>query len=160
MKLKRYVLFEAGACFVALSLVGCQASEPSTPSVERRVIVAEGAPPAIGPYAQAVQVGDWLFLSGQIGIDRATRALVEGGIEAETRRAMQNLHAILEEAGFAMTDVVQVQVFLADLNEYAAMNAVYGSYFGDIPPARAALQAARLPLDARVEIMMTAVRTR
>ena len=144
-------------------IAGC--AQPQTEQVapapaERKVIVSEGAPPAIGPYSQAIQVGDMLFLAGQVGLDPATRTLVEGGVEAETRRAMDNLKAILEEAGFTMGDVVQAQVFLADLNDYATMNEVYGSYFATMPPGRAAVQVARLPLDARVEIMMTAVRGR
>lgn len=144
-------------------LAGCAEpqTEPMAPApAERKVIASEGAPPAIGPYSQAIQVGDMLFLAGQVGLDPATRTLVEGGVEAQTRRAMDNLKAILEEAGFTMGDVVQAQVFLADLNDYATMNEVYGSYFATMPPGRAAVQVARLPLDARVEIMMTAVRGR
>lgn len=141
-------------------LAGCAASEaPQTPSNQaRRVIATENAPAAIGPYSQAVQVGNTIYLAGQIGIDPATGQVVEGGIEAETRRALDNLQAVLEAAGFTMADVVQAQVFLADLNDYAAMNEVYGTYFGESPPARAAVQVARLPRDARVEIMLTAAR--
>ncbi len=101
-----------------------------------------------------------LFLAGQIGLDPESRKIVEGGIEAQTRQAMSNLDAVLVAAGFTMADVVQAQVFLADLNDYAAMNEVYGSYFASMPPGRAAVQVARLPLDARVEIMMTAVKAR
>ena len=127
-------------------------------TTERRVIATDKAPEAIGPYSQAIQLGNMLFLAGQIGLDPATRTIVEGGVEAETRRAMENLSAVLEAAGFSMEDVVQAQVFLADLNDYAAMNEVYGAYFAEMPPGRAAVQVARLPLDARVEIMMTAVK--
>lgn len=130
--------------------------EPTAPA--KRVIAAEGAPEAIGPYSQAVQVGSMLYLAGQIGLDPATGDLVDGGIEAETRRAMDNLQAVLEAAGFSMGDVVEAQVFLADLEEYGPMNEVYGSYFESAPPARAAVQVARLPRDARVEIKLTAVR--
>lgn len=142
-------------------IAGCAQpqAEPMAPApAERKVIASDGAPPAIGPYSQAIQVGDMLFLAGQVGLDPTTRTLVEGGIEAQTHRAMDNLKAVLEEAGFTMADVVQAQVFLADLNDYAAMNEVYGSYFATMPPGRAAVQVARLPLDARVEIMMTAVK--
>lgn len=142
-------------------IAGCaqpQAKQVAPAPAERKVIASEGAPPAIGPYSQAIQVGNMLFLAGQVGLDPETRTLVEGGIEAETRRAMDNLKAILEEAGFSMGDVVQAQVFLADLNDYATMNEVYGAYFATMPPGRAAVQVARLPLDARVEIMMTAVK--
>lgn len=133
-------------------------SEKVAEVAEKRIIATDGAPEAIGPYSQAVQVGNMLFLAGQIGLDPATRAMVDGGVEAETRRAMDNLKAVLEAAGFSMADVVQAQVFLADLNDYQAMNEVYGSYFASMPPGRAAVQVARLPLDARVEIMMTAVK--
>ncbi len=125
---------------------------------DRQVIATEGAPAAIGPYSQAVRVGPTLYLAGQIGLDPATGQLVEGGIEAETRRTMDNLGAVLEAAGYSFGDVVQAQVFLADLADYGAMNEVYASYFGESAPARAAVQVARLPRDARVEIMMTAAK--
>ncbi len=128
-------------------------------ATKKRVIATEEAPAAIGPYSQAVQVGDMLFLAGQVGLDPETRTIVEGGVGAETRQVMSNLNAILEAAGFSMSDVVQAQVFLADLDDYQVMNEIYGSYFAAMPPGRAAVQVARLPLDARVEIMMTAVKT-
>lgn len=143
--------------FLLITLfAGCTA--PDAALNERKVIATDGAPAAIGPYSQAIQVGNVLYLAGQIGIDPATGQIVDGGVEAETRRAMENLAAVLEAAGFSMDNVVQAQVFLADLNDYTAMNEVYGSYFSDQPPGRAAVQVARLPRDARVEIMMTAVR--
>jgi 2-iminobutanoate/2-iminopropanoate deaminase len=104
-------------------------------------------------------VGDRLYLSGQIGIDPATGAMVEGGIEAEARQVLANIEAILAAAGFGFDDVVQAQVFLADLNDYAIMNAVYAGAFDEAFPARAAVQVSRLPLDARVEIMMVAERS-
>ena len=149
----KYLLF-----LLAFACLGCQTPQTdTTAALERRVIATDNAPEAIGPYSQAIQVGNMLFLAGQVGLDPAARTLVEGGIEAETRQVMDNLSAVLEAAGFSMADVVQVQVFLADLNDYAVMNAIYGSYFDDAPPGRAAVQVARLPLDARVEIMMTAV---
>lgn len=144
---------------VALLLAACAPSDDAdVSSRERRVIATDDAPAAIGPYSQAVQVGQMLYLAGQIGLDPQTGALVDGGIAAETRQAMDNLQAVLEEAGFSMDDVVEAHVFLADLEEYGAMNDVYGSYFGDAPPARAAVQVARLPRDARVEIKLTAAK--
>jgi 2-iminobutanoate/2-iminopropanoate deaminase len=150
----------------ALSLVGTVACQPVPYPVpeeawepgERRVIETDRAPAAIGPYSQAIQVGPTLYLAGQIALDPASGEMVEGGIEAETRQVMENLGAVLDAAGFAFGDVVQSQVFLADLEEFGAMNEVYGGYFGEAPPVRATVQAARLPRDARVEIMLTAVR--
>lgn len=145
---------------LAVLLIGCARSDtaPSDAPRERRVIATDAAPEAIGPYSQAIQVGNTLYCAGQIGLDPGTGALVDGGIKAETRRTLDNLQAVLEAAGFSMKEVVNTQVFLVDLNEYAAMNEVYASYFETAPPARAAIQAARLPRDARVEIMVTAVR--
>ncbi|MFQ5571120.1 MAG: RidA family protein [Rhodothermales bacterium] len=146
---------------LALLAAGCAAPDAPEPQADagRTVIATDAAPAAIGPYSQAVRVGNLLFCAGQIGMDPATGALVEGGIEAETRQAMDNLKAVLEAAGFSMADVVQAQVFLADLNDFGAMNDVYGTYFGEAPPARAAVQVARVPRDARVEIMMTAAKS-
>ena len=141
-------------------LAGCEVSSDHAAPAGRQVIVTEKAPAAIGPYSQAVRVGDTLYLSGQIALDPATGQLVGGGIEAETRQVLANIRRVLEAGGFETTDVVQAQVFLADLDDYAAMNAVYAETFGDSPPARAAVQVARLPLDARVEIMVVAVKAR
>ena len=123
---------------------------------EKKVIVTTKAPAAIGPYSQAVYIDDVLYLAGQIALDPATGQLVAGGIEAQTQRVMQNLGAVLEASGFSFDDVVQVQVYLSDLNNYAAMNVVYAEYFEDDPPARAVVEAARIPRDALVEIMMVA----
>lgn len=148
-----------GLVLALFLLAGCAATTPpaQTPS-PRRAITTDAAPRAIGPYSQAILVGNTLYCAGQIGLDPDTAQLVAGGIEAETRRAMDNLAAVLDAAGFTMDDVVQAQVFLADLGDFAAMNAVYGTYFGDAPPARATVQVARLPRDARVEILLTAAR--
>ena len=127
--------------------------------VEKKIIATADAPKAIGPYSQAVQVGNMIFLSGQIAIDVATGKMVEDeDITKQTTVVLQNIEAVLKAAGFSLSDVVQSQVFLADLNDYAAMNAVYSQFFTENFPARAAVQVARLPLDARVEIMVTAVR--
>lgn len=144
--------------FVAVLFVSACSAPDDSPASEKRVIDTEEAPAAIGPYSQAVQVGATLYLAGQIGLNPATGALVEGGIEAETRQAMDNLQAVLDKAGFSMNDVVDAHVFLADLDEYDAMNEVYGTYFEAAAPARAAVEVARLPRDARVEIKLTAVR--
>lgn len=117
-----------------------------------QIIRSPKAPQPVGPYSQAVRAGDWLFVSGQLGIDPETSRLVEGGIEAETRRALGNLKAILETAGASCTQVVKTTVFVLDLAELKAMNAVYREVFGEHAPARAAIQAAALPLGGRVEI--------
>lgn len=145
-----------GLCFLVVALLsgGCQDAE--APSQKRQVISTDAAPEAIGPYSQAIQVDNQIYCSGQIGIDPVTGSLVEGGIEAETRQALENLSAVLEAAGASLDDVVQTQVYLADVNDYSAMNEVYATYFDGAPPARAAVEAGDLPADARVEIMVTA----
>jgi 2-iminobutanoate/2-iminopropanoate deaminase len=120
--------------------------------VGREAIASPGAPQAIGPYSPAVRAGQLLFLSGQIPLDPATGALVTGDIAAETRRVMENVGALLRAGGLDFAAVVRTTVFLADMNDFAAMNAVYGSYFASPFPARATVQVARLPRDARVEI--------
>ena len=127
---------------------------------QRRIISTENAPKALAVYSQGVQVGDALYLAGQIGLDPATRKLVEGGVQAETRRAIENCRAVLEAAGYSLKDVVQVQVFLVNIDDYQAMNQVYATYFQESPPARAALAVAALPGGAQVEILMTAVKGR
>jgi 2-iminobutanoate/2-iminopropanoate deaminase len=134
-------------------LAGCvSVSEtPDNAPAERRVIATDRAPAAIAAYSQAIQVGETLYLAGQIGLDPATRELVPGGLQAEARQA------VLEAAGFSRADVVQVQVFLADVNDYTAFNEVYVGYFPPPAPARAAVAVAALPRGARVEVVMTAV---
>jgi 2-iminobutanoate/2-iminopropanoate deaminase len=116
------------------------------------------APPAQGPYSQAILAGDTLYLAGQIAIDPETKIYAPGTIEEESRRVLQNLSAVLEAAGMTMGNVVSMTVYLASLDEFGAMNKVYAEFFGDAPPARATIQAARLPADARVEIAAIAVR--
>ncbi|HEV8319290.1 MAG TPA: RidA family protein [Vicinamibacterales bacterium] len=123
----------------------------------RQAITAAGAPRAIGPYSPAIRAGSLLFLSGQIPIDPATGSVVEGDIAAQTERVMQNIAALLEAAGASFANVVRTTVFLADMNEFAAMNVVYGKYVGDPAPARSTVQVSRLPRDARVEIDAIAV---
>ncbi len=123
--------------------------------VTKRVISTEKAPKAIGPYSQAIQVNNTLYLAGQIALDPLTGKMVEDKIDIQTHRVMTNLEAVLSEAGFSFDDVVQTQVFLSDLNHYKPMNEIYAEYFSNKPPARAVVQAV-LPRDALVEIMMVA----
>jgi 2-iminobutanoate/2-iminopropanoate deaminase len=111
-----------------------------------------GAPKAIGPYSQAVRVGGLLFLSGQVPLDPATGQIVAGDVAAQTRRVMDNLAAVLTSAGLSFAEVARTTIYLADMNDFADVNAVYGSYFSEPFPARATVQVARLPKDARVEI--------
>ena len=138
---------------LALALASCHGVHGS----DREVIATPNAPRAIGPYSQGIRVGNTLYCAGQIGMDPRTGTMADG-VEAQTEQALDNLGAVLEAGGFSFADVVQAQVFLADLNDYAAVNAIYAKRFGKAPPARAAVQVARLPRDARVEILMTAVR--
>ena len=126
-------------------------------SAEKKVISTSDAPRAIGPYSQALKVGNTLYLAGQIALDPETNRMVEGGIEAQTHRVLQNLGAVLNAAGFSFSDVVQAQVFLANLNDYKAMNSIYAEYFNKAPPARAVVEVAKIPKGALVEIMMVAV---
>jgi 2-iminobutanoate/2-iminopropanoate deaminase len=126
---------------------------------EIRAIVAEGAPKPVGPYSQALVVGDLVFCAGQIPLDPATGRLVEGPIDVQTARVLENVTAVVEQAGSSLARVVKTTVFLADLDDFGAMNAVYARFFAADPkPARTTIQAARLPAGARVEIEVVAVR--
>lgn len=128
-------------------------SSPKTP------ISTEKAPAAIGPYSQAIRVGDFLYTSGQVALDPATGQIVAGGIEAQTIRVLENLKAVLEAGGASLGQVFKTSVFLKDMSDFAAMNAVYGKYFapeGMVPPARSTMEVARLPKDALVEIEVIA----
>ena len=120
----------------------------------KTAVATQNAPAAIGPYSQAVRSGDLLFTSGQVGFDPASGSLVSGGVEPEARQVLANLAAILEAAGLQVTDVVKTTVFLADMDDFAAINAIYAEAFtdADVMPARSTVQVARLPRDARVEI--------
>jgi 2-iminobutanoate/2-iminopropanoate deaminase len=122
----------------------------------RQAISTGDAPKAIGPYSQAIRAGSLLFVSGQVPIDPATGNLVEGDIATQTRRVFDNLGAILKAAHASFDHVVRTTVYLADMNDFAAMNEVYATYFTTPAPARATVQAARLPKDARVEIDLVA----
>ena len=123
----------------------------------KEIVATERAPRAIGPYSQAVRSGNFLYASGQIPIDPATGEFVAGGIAEQTEQVMRNVSAILEAAGADLLQVVKTTVFLADMEDFTAMNEVYGRFFGENPPARATVQAARLPRDARVEIEAIAI---
>ena len=115
-------------------------------------ISTENAPGAIGPYSQAVRTGNMVFCSGQIPIDPATGEFVSSDVAEQTRQVLKNLSAVLEAAGTDLNNVVKTTVFLADMNDFTAMNEVYAEFFSENKPARATVQAARLPRDARVEI--------
>ena len=118
----------------------------------RQAVSSESAPKAIGPYSQAIRAGSLLFLSGQIPLDPATGAMVDGDVASQTHRVFANLKAVLEAAGGTFDNVVRTTVYLADMNDFAVVNEIYGTYFSSPAPARATVQAARLPKDARVEI--------
>ena len=118
----------------------------------KQIVQTERAPKAIGPYSQAVVVGGFVFASGQIPIDPQTGAFVAGSTAEQTEQVLRNLAEVLKAAGSSFAQVVKTTVYLADMNDFAAMNEVYGRYFETEPPARATVQAARLPRDARVEI--------
>jgi 2-iminobutanoate/2-iminopropanoate deaminase len=123
----------------------------------KEIIATGDAPQAIGPYSQAVRAGNMVFASGQIPLDPATKEFVPGGIAEQTEQVLKNLTAVFAAAGVGMDQIVKTTVFLADMNDFTAMNEVYGKYFSDNPPARATVQAARLPRDAKVEIEAIAV---
>ena len=142
--MKRIVVF-----LLVFTLFSCDSGNT------KRVISTDKAPKAIGPYSQAIQVNNTLYLAGQIALDPLTGKMVEDKIDIQTHRVMTNLEAVLSEAGFSFDDVVQTQVFLSDLNHYKPMNEIYAEYFSNKPPARAVVQAV-LPRDALVEIMMVA----
>ena len=118
----------------------------------KKIISTDTAPKAIGPYSQAVVAHGFAFLSGQVAIDPATNQLIEGDIAAQTERVLENLKAVLKACGSSPAQVVKTTVFLKDMGEFAKMNEVYGRYFAENPPARATVEAARLPRDVRVEI--------
>ncbi len=121
------------------------------------IIHSSGAPQAIGPYSQAVRVGDFIYTAGQIALDPATSQIVDGGIEAQTRQVLNNLKNVLEAAGSGLNRVVKTTVFMQDLAEFGAMNAVYAEFFGEHRPARSTIQIAALPRGSRVEIECVAV---
>ncbi len=127
-------------------------------SHHREIVATASAPAALGPYSQANIAGNMVFVSGQLGLDPATGSFVEGGVQEQTDRALKNLAAILDAAGCTFGDVVACTVYLKDMNDFAAMNAIYAGYFTADPPSRAAVEVARLPKDGLVEIACIAVK--
>ncbi|WP_456395792.1 RidA family protein [Thermococcus sp.] len=117
----------------------------------KEAVFTDKAPRPIGPYSQAIKAGEFLFISGQIPVDRDGNP-VEGGIKAQTRQVLENIRAILEAAGAGLDNVVKVTVYLKDMNDFGAMNEVYAEYFGSSKPARAAVEVSRLPKDVRIEV--------
>jgi 2-iminobutanoate/2-iminopropanoate deaminase len=146
------------AVSATLALSVCAAMAPlAAMAAQKEVVASKDAPAAIGPYSQAIRYGDMLYVSGQIAIDPATNQfLAAGSIEDQTRLVIDNLRAVLAANGMTLADVLSTQVFVKDLNEFPRMNAVYGSYFKDAPPARATVEVARLPRDAKIEISLIA----
>ena len=124
----------------------------------KRIISTPDAPKAIGPYSQAIEVNGMLFISGQIPIHPETGKMVEGGISEQAEQVMKNIGAILKEAGYGFSDVVKSTCLLSDMDNFAAMNAVYGKYYQENPPARAAYAVVKLPLGALIEIETIAAR--
>lgn len=125
--------------------------------MSKRIVRTDDAPPAIGPYSQAVVAGGFVFAAGQVPLDPRTGQIVPGDIRLQTRRVMENLKAVLEAAGSSMDKVVKTTVFLRDLNDFGIMNEIYGQYFQENPPARSTVQVARLPREAAVEIEVVAL---
>ena len=124
----------------------------------KTVIATTNAPAAIGPYSQGIDAGAFVITSGQLPVDPATGAFVPGGIAEQTRQSLLNVQAVLSQAGLTMANVVKTTVFLKDMNDFADMNGVYATFFPENPPARSAVEVARLPKDAMVEIEAIAVR--
>ena len=123
----------------------------------KQAVSSADAPKAIGPYSPAVRAGQLVFISGQVPIDPSSGNLIDGDIAAQTRRALDNLGALLKAAGLSYANVVRTTVFLADMNDFSAMNQAYATYFSEPYPARSTVQVSRLPKDARVEIDVIAV---
>jgi 2-iminobutanoate/2-iminopropanoate deaminase len=118
----------------------------------KKIVATNNAPQAIGPYSQAIQYGDFLFVSGQIAIDPQTGSIIEGDIEAQTEQVLKNMSAIITEAGMSIQNTVKCTCFLKDMNDFVPFNAVYENYFSENPPARETVEVARLPKDVLVEV--------
>lgn len=144
-------------CVFTAVLSGCN-NNNSISTIEKVVISSPDAPEAIGPYSQAILVGNTLYCSGQIAFDAKTGELVQSSIETEAKQVLENLGHVLSAADMSYSNVVKATVFLKDLNNYTAVNGVYAEFFGDKPPAREAVEVARLPRDANVEISLIAVK--
>lgn len=124
----------------------------------KKIIATTAAPAAIGPYSQGIEGGSIVITSGQLPVDPVTGAFAEGGIAGQTRQSLTNVQAVLAQAGLTMESIIKTTVFLKDMNDFAAMNEVYATFFPENPPARSAVEVARLPKDAMVEIEAIAVR--
>ncbi len=142
----------------ALLLFACAGLTACAAAPERQVVASADAPKAIGPYSQAVKVGDALYLSGQIPLDPKTGQASAGAIEEQTRHVLDNLKAVLAANQMEMKHIVSTTVYMKDLNDFGKMNQVYGGYFPSLPPARATVQVARLPRDVAIEISAIATR--
>ena len=138
---------------IAFFVVGCEEH-----SEKKQVISVPNAPKAIGPYSQAIQVDNMLYLAGQLGIDPATGKFAGEDFESQARQALTNLKAVIEHAGFSLEDVVQCQVFVTDLENYKGFNKIYQEFFKKDFPARAVLEVSRIPADGLIEIMMVAIK--
>jgi 2-iminobutanoate/2-iminopropanoate deaminase len=125
--------------------------------MEKQIISTKAAPGAIGPYSQAVKIGSWVFVSGQIAIDPASGMIIEGGIGDQTRQCLNNVKAILSAAGATLAQVAKTTVFIDNMDNFAAMNAVYAEFFSENPPARACVEVSRLPKGVGVEIEAIAI---
>jgi 2-iminobutanoate/2-iminopropanoate deaminase len=126
--------------------------------MKKKIVTTSAAPAAVGPYSQATRAGDFVFTAGQIPLDPATGKIVDGDIQAQTRRALQNLQAVLEAAGCTLENVLKTTVFLQNMEDFRAMNDVYATFFATNPPARSAVEVAALPLGAQIEIEAVALR--
>ena len=125
--------------------------------MSRKVVSSPSAPAAAGPYSHAIVANGFVFTAGQVGLDPATGQLAEGGIEAQARQALQNVKAVLESAGTTLDNVVKVNVYLKNMDDFATMNEVYATFFYQSPPARTTVEVARLPIGALIEIEMVAL---
>jgi len=140
-----------------LALLSVATSQKSASPSGRTVVTAKDAPPPIGPYSQAIKVGEFVFCAGQTARDPVTNKLIEGDVSAQTDRVLKNISAVLAAAGTDMNHVVKTTVYLKNMADFNAMNEVYGKYFKDSPPARATVGVSALPVDALVEIEAVAV---
>lgn len=126
--------------------------------MKKEVIYTNLAPNAIGPYSQAIKVGDMLFISGQIPVVPETSEIVSGGVTEQTHQVLRNLNSVLKAAGYAFNDVVKTTIFIKDMNDFGTINEIYGQYFSEHKPARATVEVSRLPKDVKVEIELIAVK--
>lgn len=158
MYLKRHSFKSLSAfiCFALICVLGVISCKDSSNEI-RTIISTDQAPDAIGPYSQGILVGKELYASGQIGLNPLTNEMAGSDLESQTRQALENLKAVLEAANLTLRHVVEVQVFLTDIESFSSFNNIYKEYFSTDPPARAVIEVSALPLDAKVEIKLTAV---